>query len=32
MQQMAKQFENSLIFRNEDARQHHTRILDDLRI
>jgi hypothetical protein len=32
MQQMGKQFENSLLFRNEDAKQQHSRILDDLRI
>lgn len=32
MQQMTKQFENSLLFRNEDAKQQHSRILDDLRI
>lgn len=29
---MAKQFENSLLFRNEDSKQQHSRILDDLRI
>lgn len=28
---MAKQFENSILFRNEDVKQQHSRILDDLR-
>lgn len=32
MQNMAKQFENSLIFRNEDVRQQQNSLMQELRL